>query len=124
MRRKTVEELKRAGTYRADRHATREASGSLLKVLPPPPFALSDTARAVYQEEGARLIEMEILKPSDLRLLAMFSEETGVYISEMKAAREEGFVVVLPNGISATNAHRKTAAVSYTHLTLPTSDLV
>ena len=109
MRRKTVDELKRDGTYRPDRHAGREAAGSLLKELPPPPFDLDPTAAQVYREEGRRLIELKMLKPSDLRLLAMYATEIGVYISEMRAAQDEGITVILPNGINAASAHRRAA---------------
>ncbi len=109
MRKKSIEELKKTGTYRADRHAKREAAGNLLIELPAPPFALADEAAQVYNEEGTRLIKMKMLKPSDLRLLAMYATEMGVYISEMQAAQEEGITVVLPNGISAASAHRRAA---------------
>lgn len=109
MRRKTVDELKRNGTYRPDRHAGREAAGSLLKELPPPPFDLDPAGAQVYREEGKRLIELKMLKPSDLRLLAMYAMEMGVYVSEMRAAQAEGITIVLPNGISAASAHRRAA---------------
>lgn len=109
MRRKSVDELKRDGTYRPDRHAEREAAGSLLKELPPPPFDLDPTAAQVYREEGQRLIELKMLKPSDLRLLTMYATEMGVYISEMRAAQDEGITVILPNGINAASAHRRAA---------------
>ena len=66
MRRKTVEELKRAGTYRADRHATREPAGDLLKALPPAPFTISREATEIYQGEGLRLIEQRMLKATDI----------------------------------------------------------
>lgn len=109
MHRKSIDELKRAGTYRPDRHAKREAAADLLKELPPPPFPLTDTAAEVYAEEGRRLIEQKMLKPSDLRILAMYASEIGVYISEMQTARKEGITVILPNGIMAASAHRRAA---------------
>lgn len=109
MHRKSIAELKKAGTYRADRHAKREAAGNLLAELPPPPFPLTDDAAQVYREEGQRLIEQKMLKPSDLRYLAMYATEMGVYIAEMRAALEEGVTVILPNGIMAASAHRRAA---------------
>ncbi len=107
--RKSIEELKRAGTYRKDRHSQREIAGNLLTVLPPPPFDLAKEAAAVYKEEGQRLIEMKMLKLSDLRTLAMYAAEIGVYITEMQAARKEGVVTVLSNGVTAISHHRRAA---------------
>jgi len=109
MHRKSIEDLKKAGTYRPGRHAKREAAGNLLTELPAPPFALADNAAAVYLEEGNRLIEMKMLKASDLRFLAMFAVEMGVYISEMETAQAEGVTVVLPNGITGASPHRRAA---------------
>lgn len=107
--RKSVQELKAAGTYRKDRHAGREEAGNLLTELPPPPFELTKEAKTVYQDEGQRLIEMKMLKPSDLRLLAMYATEIGVYITEMQAARKGGLVVTLNNKMTAISQHRKAA---------------
>lgn len=109
MHRKSIADLKKAGTYRPDRHAHREAAGNLLTELPAPPFALTDTAAQVYEEEGQRLIGMKMLKATDVRTLAMYATEVGVYVSEMEAAQAEGITVVLPNGINAASAHRRAA---------------
>jgi len=109
-RKKSIEELKKEGTYRPDKHAHREAeAGALLVELPPPPFALKREAAAVYRIEGQRLIGQKMLKETDLRTLAMYSVEASVYVSEMEAAQVEGITVELPNGISAASAHRKAA---------------
>lgn len=110
--RKSIEQHKRDGTYKPARHAAREreeAGIGLLKELPPPPFELSKDAAQVFREEGLRLIRMKMLKPSDLRTLAMYASETGLYIEEMRAAREEGVVVVLSNGVTAVSHHRRAA---------------
>ena len=107
---KSIEQLKREGNYRADKHKHREAeAGALLTELPPPPFALKREAAAVYRIEGQRLIGQKMLKETDLRTLAMYSVEASVYVSEMEAAQGEGITVELPNGISAASAHRKAA---------------
>ena len=92
-----------------DRHAAREVSGSILEKLPPAPFELSKEAARVYREEGAELIAQSLLKASDITMLAMYATEVGLYIEEMSAAREEGVVIELPNGISTSSAHRKAA---------------
>ena len=43
MRKKSIQELKASGSYRADRHAGREVeSGALLTDLPPAPVELSE----------------------------------------------------------------------------------
>ena len=106
---KSVETHKKNGTYRPDRHIKNEEAGALIKVLPGAPFPLSAEAGRVYIEEGKQLIEQGLLKASDIRLLAMYATEVGVYIEEMSAALEEGVVINLPNGISTTSAHRKAA---------------
>lgn len=107
--RKSIEEHKRNGTYKPARHANRESAGDLLKDLPPAPFDLSEEAAAVYRGEGARLIEMRMLKPTDLLPLAMYASETGLYISEMRAARQEGVILEMSNGTRGTSPHRKAA---------------
>lgn len=105
---KSPEAHKAAGTYRKPKQRA-EDPGGLVSVLPAAPFQLSKEALRVYAEEGERLIGFGILKAADLRTLAMYSAEVGLYIEEMNLAREEGVVVTLPNGISAASAHRKTA---------------
>jgi len=106
---KNVETHKKNGTYRPDRHIKNEEAGALIKVLPGAPFPLSAEAGRVYIEEGKQLIAQSLLKASDIRLLAMYATEIGVYIEEMSAALEEGVIITLPNGISTTSAHRKAA---------------
>ena len=109
MRKKSIAELKAAGTYRPDRHAGREVeSGALLTDLPPAPVELSEEAAAIYEQQGRALIAQKMLKVTDLLTLAAYALEISVYLSEMRAAGP-GVVVELPNGISATNAHRKAA---------------
>ena len=106
---KSIQAHKAAGTYRPDKADKREKPGEALNSLPAPPFALNDEAGRVYREEGEQLIAQGLLKASDIRLLAMYATEVGVYIEEMSAALEEGVVIVLPNGISTSSAHRKAA---------------
>ena len=113
MHRKSIDELKKAGTYRADRHGKREAAGDLLKTLPAPAFALDDDAAQVYQEDGQRLIEMKMLKPSDLRLLTMYASEVGIYIAQMRAANDQGIVVEYSNGNAGASAHRRAAEQAF-----------
>lgn len=109
MRRLPTEQLKRNGTFRPDRHTPQEPGADLLKQLPPAPFDLSEEAAGIYKEEGRRLIEMKILKASDLRLLAMYCNEYATYINETAAALEEGVVSEMTNGTRGTNPHRKVA---------------
>lgn len=109
-RKKSIEELKMAGTYRRDKHAHREhEAGALLVELPPPPFKLAAAAASVYRTEGQRLVSQKMLKETDLGTLAMYALEFSVYVSEMEAAQNEGIVTELPNGIFAASAHRKAA---------------
>jgi phage terminase small subunit len=109
MRKKSISELKAAGSYRPDRHAGREVeSGALLTDLPPAPVELSEEAAAIYEQEGRALVSQKMLKITDLLTLSAYALEMSVYLSEMRAAGP-GVVVELPNGISTTNAHRKAA---------------
>ena len=106
---KTAEQHLKAGTYRPDRHQKLVDTTGNLTELPEPPFALNEVARAIYQDEGSQLVAMGILKPTDVRLLATYANEMAVYVEQMEAAKNEGIVIVLDNGIACTSASRKTA---------------
>lgn len=109
-RKKSVEELKKEGTYRPDKHAHREAeAGALLLELPPPPFKLAAAAASVYRSEGQKLVEQKMLKETDLRTLAMYAVEFSVYVSAMDTVQAEGITVEHPNGTPYASAHRRIA---------------
>jgi P27 family predicted phage terminase small subunit len=108
MQRKSNQQKRNSGTFRPDREKKVDPTG-LLQELPMPPWELSDAALRIYIDEGNELILQGILKPSDIRLLAMYCTEVATYIELMAAAQSEGIVIELPNGISTSNAHRKAA---------------
>jgi len=109
-RKKSIEELKKEGNYRADKHAHREdENGALLTELPPPPVKLSKEAGAIYEQEGAGLIAQKMLKATDVRTLVAYAVEMSFYFSEMREAEKEGAVSEIPNGTRGTNPHRKNA---------------
>lgn len=108
MRRKTEQELRSSGTWRADRHGKHEAAGTMLKELPPPPFPLTNEALAIYSDEGLNLIEQKMLRVSDLRTLAAYAREFAVYLSEMEKAGDN-ITTKFKNGMTGQNPHRKAA---------------
>lgn len=79
-----------------------------LTELPMPPFIMQDAALGIYIDEGRELLKQG-LKPTDIRLLAMYATEVATYVELMQAAQSEGIVIELPNGISTANANRKAA---------------
>jgi len=106
---KSTEELIKHGTFRPDRHAKQVNTSGALADLPPPPFALNETATKIYQSEGAELIREGILKKTDVRLLALYSSELSIYILQMEIVQAQGAIITLDNGISCTSANRKAA---------------
>jgi len=108
-RRKSTTEHELAGTFRPDRHGTTQATGETLKALPAPPFTLPTLAKKIYQVEGRNLIDLGLLKNSDLIALAQYANETAVYIQASKEASAGGLVVELSNGMPAQNGFRKIA---------------
>lgn len=109
MRKKSIEEHKAQGTYRADRHGKTPATGELLKDVPPPPFPLPESAQKFYLEAGKVLIEQKLLKTSDVLSLANYAVEMGVYTDSMEQVNKQGAVIKLPNNFHAINPHRKAA---------------
>lgn len=108
-RKKTAVELKRAGTFRKDRHTPPTPAGDLLQTLPPPPFALSQVAAEVYTSEGQKLIEAGLLKSSDLYTLAQYANEVATYIRCTQETDAGALVVELHNKVTAPNHYRKLA---------------
>ena len=108
MQRKSENDKRKTGTFRPGREKKVDPTG-LLKELPMPPWELPDAALRIYIDEGNELILQGILKPSDIRLLAMYCMEISTYQSMMEQAQSEGVVIELPNGISTSSAHRKAA---------------
>lgn len=108
-RRKLIEELKANGTFSPNK-AKDKPSGKILLNLPPPPFELADTALTHYKEEGQNLIELGMLKNSDLIALAQYANEVAVYVKASYEASTGGLVVELSNGMTAQNQYRKIAA--------------
>lgn len=107
--RKTTAELKRSGTYRKDRHKPRQPAGDLLETLPAAPFALSDQAAGIYKSEGEKLIELSMLKASDLYTLAQYATEAATYIRCTQETDAGALVVELHNKVTAPNHYRKLA---------------
>ncbi len=112
MQRKSDQQKQNSGTFRPGREKSKVDPTGLLKELPMPPFELTDRALGIYIEEGNELILQGILKPSDIRLLAMYCTEVATYIELMAAAQLEGIIIELPNGISTSSAYRKAAESS------------
>jgi len=108
-RRKSIEELKSNGTFSPHRAKDVPAGLSLL-TLPPPPFKLANPALTYYNEEGQNLIELGMLKNSDLITLAQYANEVAIYVQASTEASNGGLVVELSNGMSAQNQYRKIAA--------------
>jgi len=114
---KTAAEHQKSGTFRADRHTNHvDPSGNLVE-LPKSPIPLSKEAQRVYNEEGAHLVSMNILRSENVRLLALYALEVAVYLEQMEKATSEGIVIELPNGISTASAHRKAAESALKNLT-------
>ncbi len=109
MQRKSSDDKRKTGTFRPGREKNKVDPTGLLKELPMPPWELKDEALRIYIDEGNELILQGILKPSDIRLLALYCTEVATYVELMAAAQREGIVIELPNGISTSNAHRKAA---------------
>jgi len=112
MNRKHDDDKRKTGTFRPGRDKSKVDPTGLLKELPIPPWELPDAALRIYIEEGHELILQGILKPTDVRLLAVYASEVAVYVSMMEQAQSEGVIIELPNGISTSSAYRKAAESS------------
>ena len=115
-RKQTADEHKQSGTYRADRHEAKPATVGLLKKLPPSPFPLSPGAQEIYNQEGQKLIDAEMLKITDLHTLAQYASEADVYSRCMEALNAGEMVVELHNKVTAPNHYRKMAETALKNL--------
>lgn len=107
-RKKSIDELKTNGTFSPHR-AKEVPTGKILLTLPPPPFELANLALTYYMEKGQNLIELGMLKNSDLIALAQYANEVSIYVQASKEASTGGLVVELSNGMTAQNQYRKVA---------------
>lgn len=76
------------GTARKDRIKT--IKGKALTSLPDPPRSLRKAVEKIYYQVGNTLIEMEVLRNTDLRALCNFAEWSYVYETAMKKALVRG----------------------------------
>jgi P27 family predicted phage terminase small subunit len=109
MRSKPISEHKLNGTYRPDRHGTSAAPGALLQELPPPPLPMSRAAEKMYLDTGESLIQQQMLKDTDVLILAVFAHQMTIYSECMTALSKEGQTIVLPNGIETMHPRLKIA---------------
>ncbi len=103
-------EKKAAGTYRA---GDKKHLGEPLTTLPKEPFPLNDEAHKIFVQEAVALIELGILKQSDVRLLATYANELSIYIAQSAKAEDGGVIITMPNGIACTSPHRKAATEAF-----------
>lgn len=96
--------------------STSDLNSDLLTILPDPPFMLSETASQVYFENGQKLIALEMLKASDILILAQYATEAATYIHCTEQTATEPLVVELHNKVTAPNPYRKLAETAFKNM--------
>ncbi len=84
----------------------------MLTKLPKPPIKIRDEALAHYRRAGKQLIEMGLLKDSDLDTLAKYASELAMYEFSMEKLFEGDMVLETPNGTMQISPYQKIAATA------------